>query len=218
MKNYLLAFVALLVVTPLACVADNFDYTYLDAGLTSAKHDSLSGGNGLGVRGSLRFGTRYFGYAAYDEHRFDHTSTAYGWEFVHFGAGMHAGLTDNLDFVAFLGAVSATTTYRGYGLSLADHGYEAGAGLRAKLSDSLELDADIRHDTVALQWNTYTVACSPPYCTSALGTAVGTDHAENVVSAGLEYALSHHFGLGLDYSRSNFQGMQVWKLSGRWNF
>jgi hypothetical protein len=143
MKPALLAaaVVALGFVGP-ALAEETFSYNYLEGGYVHTKLDDLDiTGSGFGVRGSFALARNAFGFAGYSSQDFDFDINVDQWEF---GAGLNFSLTDRLDIVGRLSYIGVKLDAPGIS-SVDDSGVGAGAELRGRVNDALELHGGVSY-------------------------------------------------------------------------
>lgn len=133
----------LLTALPCAALADGFDYTFVEGGFMNTEIDAGPfdiDGDGFGLAGSLALGNNMLILASYDDVDYDFGVDG---RVMSVGAGFHTGLTPDLDFVADLSYIDAEVSS---GMASADEdGYGIGAGLRARASSKVELEAGLRY-------------------------------------------------------------------------
>jgi opacity protein-like surface antigen len=137
--------IALLLLAGPALAAD-ISYNYGQLGYQWVTlEDVLPGldvdGDGFGFGGSFEVGDRLFIQAGYQQTSFD-----YGIDFdqISAGVGYHVALSQSTDFFAALSYVAAEVSVSGGG-SAKEDGYGATIGVRAMVTEKLELDGSISY-------------------------------------------------------------------------
>ncbi len=132
--------------------AEDFDYTYAEAGYVSAEFDELGvdiDGDGFDISGSFAITDRYHLFAEYSSLGFDALAllgTDFDINQLAVGGGMHHSLSPTIDFVGTLAFVDAEidATIPGLGsVGTSESGFGIGAGLRGKMGSSFEWEAGI---------------------------------------------------------------------------
>lgn len=130
----------LLAAAPLAALADDMSYSYVDAAYVENDIDGAPTFDGFGLRGSVGFAENWLAFAEYSS-----TSTQ-GVDFntLAVGLGGHYGLAENLDIVGRLGYFDVEVDAGG-GLDASDDGYLLDLGLRGGVGDAVELEGGARY-------------------------------------------------------------------------
>ena len=132
--------------------AEDFDYTYVEAGFVSAEFDELGvsvDGDGFGISGSFAITDRYHLFAEYSSLGFDALAllgTDFDINQLAVGGGMHHSLSPTIDFVGTLAFVDAEFEVAIPGLGsvgISESGFGIGAGLRGAMGSSFEWEAGI---------------------------------------------------------------------------
>jgi len=128
----------MLAAAPLAAMADDMSYSFVDAGYVETDIDNAPTADGFGVRGSVGFAENWFVTAGYS------AQSVQGVDFDSYGVGFggHYGLTDGMDLVGSLSYVKAEVDAGG-GLNADDDGYSLDLGLRGRVGDAVELEGGI---------------------------------------------------------------------------
>ncbi len=130
----------LLVAAPLAALADDMSYSYVDLAYVETDVDGLGESlDGFGARGSVGFAENFFAFGEFV------TQSVQGVDLdtIAVGLGGHYGLAENLDLVGKLGWFQVDIS--GGGASFDDDGYLADLGLRGRVADSVELEGGARY-------------------------------------------------------------------------
>lgn len=124
----------LLALAPLAALAEDMSYSYVDLGYVSTDIDGAPSADGFGLRGSVGFAENFFVFGEYSNQTLD------GADIDQFavGFGGHYGLTDAMDLVGRIGYVDAEVSAGGFSVSV--DGYLVSAGLRGRVGDAFELE------------------------------------------------------------------------------
>jgi len=118
----------LLAAAPLAAMADDINYSYVEADYIDLDIDNAPSGDGFGVRGSVGFADNWFAFADYVDASVDVVDI----ENIAVGIGGHYPVGSNLDAV---GRIGYTETDLSAGpISASDDGYLLSIGLRSQLS------------------------------------------------------------------------------------
>ncbi len=127
----------LLAAAPLAAMADDMSYSYVDAAYIQTDVDGAGpSADGFALRGSVGFGQNWFAFAEYASQSvqgFDIDSTAVG-------VGGHYGLNEQLDVVGSVGYISFDLNPGG-----SDDGYMLNLGLRGRVTEGVELEGGVRY-------------------------------------------------------------------------
>lgn len=124
-------------------LAADISYNFAQVGYQwTTLEDVLPGldidGDGFGVGGAFEVGDSWFMQAAYQHASFD-----FGVDFdqLSAGVGFHTAMTPNADFFASLSYLKVDAS--GAGGSASENGYGATIGVRAMVTEKLELDGTI---------------------------------------------------------------------------
>ena len=130
----------MLALAPLAALAEDMSYSYIDLAYVETDIDGVSQSlDGFAARGSAGFAENFFAFGEYS------TQSVSGADLdqISVGIGGHYGLSETFDLVGKLGWYQAEVS--GGGVSIDDDGYLIDAGVRARVADSVELDAGARY-------------------------------------------------------------------------
>ncbi|HEX9707864.1 MAG TPA: hypothetical protein VGA24_09535 [Steroidobacteraceae bacterium] len=129
----------LLVAAPLAALADDMSYSYIDLGYVETDLDNGPTADGFGVRGSVGFAENFFVFGEYTNQDLQ------GIDIDQFAVGLggHLSLTEKLDGVGRVGYLDAEASAGGVSISV--DGYLVSAGLRGKVTDDFELEGHVIH-------------------------------------------------------------------------
>jgi len=124
----------MLALAPLAALADDMSYSYVDLGYVSSDIEGAPSADGFGVRGSVGFAENFFVFGEYSN------QDLAGVDIDQFAVGLggHYGLTEEMDLVGRLGYVDAEAAAGGFSVSV--DGYLVSAGLRGQIGDAFELE------------------------------------------------------------------------------
>jgi hypothetical protein len=102
--------------------------------------DSSLDGDGLSIGGTFTIAESFYLGGSYDDYDLEA-----GWdgELLELGGGYFHSLDDDLDFVATFSFVDAEVSNRNF--SFDDDGFKIGGGVRAKLADTVEVDAMLEY-------------------------------------------------------------------------
>lgn len=124
--------------------ADGFSYTHLDGGYIKTEIDSdVLGfdvdGDGFTLGGSVAATENFHVFAAFSDQDFDFDLN---YQTLQVGAGVNWPLHSNLDLVGRLSYVKADIDGP-FGIDISDDGYAAGAGLRGRVAERVELEGGV---------------------------------------------------------------------------
>jgi len=128
---------------PILAGAQEFNYTYVDAGYVASDVDigpRKADGDGLGVRGSYALTEQFHAFGAHSTQDLDLDIDTRQLEF---GVGTHWNLTGNLDLIGEMSWVDADRNTP-FG-NADDDGLGLGAGLRTRMGSSLELEGQVNY-------------------------------------------------------------------------
>ena len=130
----------MLAVAPLAAMAEDMSYSYVDAAYVDTDVDGASSADGFGLRGSVGFAENYFVFGEYTD------QSAGGADLTTYGVGLggHYGIAENLDLVGRLGWIKAEIDAGFFG-EADDDGYLLDFGLRGRVGDAVELEGGVRY-------------------------------------------------------------------------
>lgn len=122
-------------------LADGFSYTHLDGGYARTEIDrNVFGvdvdGDGFTLGGSLAATDNFHVFAAFSDQDFDFDLN---FQTLSVGAGLNWPLHSDLDIVGRLSYVKVDIDGP-FGISVSDDGFAAGAGLRARVAERVELE------------------------------------------------------------------------------
>ncbi len=142
MNRTLLIMTAALIASP--AMAEGLSYNYLEAGYQRIELDDSIfdvDGDGFGIGGSFDLGNDFFVFASYGTADFD-----FGVDLDELtaGAGYHAPVGTNTDFVASIAYVRAEADASGFE-SIDDNGIGASIGLRSMVTDTVEVFGNINY-------------------------------------------------------------------------
>lgn len=128
---------------PCTLYADDFDYTFIEAGFVSSEVDVgpfNADGDGFRIGGSYALKDNIHLLAAYTHQNYNYGVDGRS---INVGVGFNTPLSSMLDFVADLSYVDADVANQ-FGSS-GENGYNIGAGVRAQLRKSIELEGGISY-------------------------------------------------------------------------
>lgn len=128
---------------PAAAGAQGLNYTFVEGGYVNSDIDAgpfNADGDGLGIRGSFAFGDKFHAFGA---HATRDLELDIDTDQLEFGVGRHWSLRDNIDFIGEVSWVDADLDGPFGGSS--ENGLGLGAGLRSRLSPSLELEGGLNY-------------------------------------------------------------------------
>jgi hypothetical protein len=131
----------LLAAAPLAAMADDMSYSYVDLGYAQTDIDGVGpSADGFGLGGSIGFAQNWFAFAGYSAESVQGIDI----DQISVGFGGHYGFTDNLDLVGRVGYIEVNLDAGG-GLNADDNGYLLDAGLRGRVGDAVELEGGVQY-------------------------------------------------------------------------
>jgi hypothetical protein len=130
----------MLAATPLAAMADDMSYSYVDLAYVETDIDNAPTADGFGLRGSVGFAENWLAFAEYSD------QSVQGIDITQYAVGLggHYGVADNLDLVGRLGYFKVELDAGG-GLNADDDGYLIDFGLRGRVGDAVELEGGARY-------------------------------------------------------------------------
>lgn len=134
----------LLLAVSTTAMADDLNYNFLSLGYERIELDDDFGfdadGDGWTIGGSFEVGESWFLFAGYGMGDFDFGIDLDQWSA---GGGYHLPMADNVDFVATLSYQRADISAGS--LSLDDDGFGASVGIRAMVSERVELNGAVNY-------------------------------------------------------------------------
>lgn len=131
----------LLAAAPLAAMADDMSYSFVDAAYVQTDIDGVgSSADGFGLRGSIGFAENWFAFADYSAQSVQGIDI----DFISVGIGGHYGFTESLDLVGRVGYTEVNLDAGG-GLNADDNGYLVDLGLRGRVGDAVELEGGVHY-------------------------------------------------------------------------
>jgi len=130
----------LLAATPLAALADDLNYSYVDLDYVETEIDGVGPSlDGFALRGSVGFAEHWFAFGEYS------AQSVSGVDLDTYAAGLggHYGLAENLDLVGRIGWTKAEVSSGPFDVD--DDGYLVDAGLRGRIGDAVELEGGARY-------------------------------------------------------------------------
>ena len=125
---------------PLAAMADDMSYSYVDAAYVETDIDNAPSADGFGLRGSVGFAENWFVFADYA------SQSVQGIDLDSYdvGVGGHYGLNERLDLVGRLGYTKLELDAGG-GFDADDDGYLLDLGLRGLVTEGVELEGGLHY-------------------------------------------------------------------------
>ena len=136
--------IALLIILGLCstAAADGFNYNYVSASYSTVDFDDLNvDGDGFGLGLSMGITDEFHLFGNYQGSDFDLGVDGSAWSA---GIGFNTPISDVIDVVATLSYEYVDIDAPGFG-SVDDHGYGLGVGIRAAVSERVEIDAGIAY-------------------------------------------------------------------------
>ena len=131
----------LLAAAPLAAMADDMSYSYVDLGYAQSDIDGVGpSADGFGLRGSIGFAQNWFAFAEYAAESVQGIDI----DTISVGLGGHYNFTEGLDLVGRVGYFEVNLDAGG-GLNADDNGFLVDAGLRGRAGDAVELEGGVRY-------------------------------------------------------------------------
>ncbi len=130
----------MLAAAPLAAMADDMSYSYVDGAYVETDIDNGPTADGFALRGSAGFGANWFVFADYAD------QSVQGIDITSYdvGFGGHYAMTDILDVVGRVGYTKVELDAGG-GLNADDDGYLLDLGLRGRVGDAVELEGGVHY-------------------------------------------------------------------------
>ena len=165
----------LLAAMPLAALADDMSYSYVELNYTDANLDNGPSGDGFNLRGSVGFAENFFAFADYSSLGFPASVDV---DLYNIGLGGRLGISDAVDLVGRAGYSHAKADAPGAS-SVSDSGYMVSAGIRGRVAEGFELEG------------------------SAIYTDLGNGADDTAVAVGGRYFFTPQFAVGAEYQASN---------------
>ena len=131
----------MLAAAPLAALAEDMSYSYVEVGYVDADLADVASGDGPSLRGSANFAEKFFAFGEYTT--LDFPGGVDLDQYV-VGLGGHFGIFDNADFVGRVGYTEFDVSVPGLGSGSAD-GYVVSAGIRGQVAEDFELEGHVIH-------------------------------------------------------------------------
>jgi hypothetical protein len=130
----------LLAAAPLAALADDMSYSFVDVAYVETDIDDAPTADGFALRGSAGFAENWFAFADYSD------QSVAGVDLTQYavGIGGHYGLAENLDLVGRVGWAKVEID-AGPFFDADDDGYLLDLGLRGRVGDAVELEGGARY-------------------------------------------------------------------------
>lgn len=134
--------VVLVALSATVAAQEDFSYSYVAGSYSRADYDDLNlDGDGLGIGVSVTINESFHLFGGYTGVDLDANVEADGWQA---GVGFNTPISAQMDVVVTLAYVSTEVDVPGIG-TVDDDGLGLGVGLRAMVSDMIELDGDITY-------------------------------------------------------------------------
>lgn len=131
----------MLAATPLAAMADEMSYSYVDLAYAETDINGVSdSADGFALRGSVGFAENWFAFGEFASQSVQSVDI----DSYAAGIGGHWGLAESLDVVGSLGYFRVELNGPG-GSNFSDDGYLATLGLRGRAGDAVELEGGARY-------------------------------------------------------------------------
>ena len=178
----------MLAVAPLAALAEDMSYSYVDLGYAETDFDAIGpSADGFGLRGSIGFAENWLAFAEYSAQSVQGVDI----DQIAVGLGGHYNLADNLDLVGRLGYFQIELDAGG-GLTADDDGYLFDLGLRGQVGDAVELEGGVRYTDLSDGGD------------DTAFVAGGRFHFNETWAVGAEYQSGDDISTILAYVRANF--------------
>jgi hypothetical protein len=135
----ILSSIAALGVSIPALAANDFSYSYVEAGYITSESDGRNG-DGLNLFGTLALLDQLHGFASYSTQSFDNNVDV---DFFQAGIGLNMPLHQDLDFIGRISFV--TVDVKGRGFRVDDNGYALNVSLRTRVAGELELSGGLNY-------------------------------------------------------------------------
>jgi hypothetical protein len=191
MRKYIAAGTLLALGAAAPVVAEDFSYSFLDAGYVSNEIDSFGlDGSGFALAGSYEFNQQVFGFAGITDVEYDQDSGV-GTTATSVGLGFAWPLGMSVDLVSAVAYERLKLDVDGVG-SATESGFSLSTGLRGRVGASLELTGGVKY------------------------TDFGNDVDDFTLGVGGRYYFTPNFAAGIDVS-DNDDGT-AWIVSLRYDF
>lgn len=178
----------LLAAAPLAAMADDMSYSYVDAGYSEMDISGVGpSADGFGLRGSIGFAENWLAFAEYSAVSVQGVDI----DTISVGFGGHYSLAPNFDLVGRLGYFEINLDAGG-GLNADDNGYLADVGLRGRVGDAVELEGGVRYTDLSDGGDDTALVIG------------GRFHFNKTWAVGAEYASGDDLSTLLAYVRASF--------------
>ncbi len=176
--------ILVLVLLPVFAQADEYDYTFVEAGYISADFDAVGidlDGDGFGIKGSFAINDDYHLFAEYSSLGFDFSIDL---NRLAVGAGLHFDLSPTIDFVGTIAYLDYEFD-SGFG-SISEDGYGIGVGLRGAMQSNFEWEAGVDYSDVGGSDISFRLDGRYYFTdTVAVGAGVSVDDDVNIYSIGV---------------------------------
>jgi hypothetical protein len=186
MRKTLLGMVAAVCFCGQALAQDGLSYSFVELGYIGTESDS-GDGDGLNLAGSYAVAELAHIFTSYSDQDFDNNVRT---EFMQIGLGGNIPLTENIDIVPRLSYVDLQVETPG--AILDDNGFQAGASLRGRFLDRLELSGGFTY------------------------TELGDSGNDTAIVGGLRLYFTGRLAVALDALQSD--GDTTYILGGRYDF
>jgi hypothetical protein len=175
----------MLAFAPLAALADDMSYSYVDLGYVSTDIGAGPSADGIGLRGSVGFAENWFAFGEYSN------QDLAGVDINQFAVGLggYYGLTDEMDLVGRIGYVDAEASAGSVSVSV--DGYLVSAGLRGRISDALELEGRVDYTDLGNNGNDTALAIAGRYFFTdqfAVGAELSTSDDADAYFVGVRWS------------------------------
>ena len=176
-----------------ACVpafaANDFSYSYVEAGYISGESNGRDG-NGLNLFGTLALLDELHGFASYSTQSFDGNVDV---DFFQAGIGLNMPVRQDLDFIGRISFV--TVDVKGPGFRVDDNGYALNFSLRTRVADQLELSGGFNYQDLDQGGEDTSITIGARYYLKsniALGLDVLQNNGDTTAIIGARYDLRQY--------------------------
>jgi hypothetical protein len=192
MRKYIAAGTLLALGAAAPALAEDFSYSFLEAGYLSNEIDSAGlDGSGFALSGSYEFNQQLFGFASIADSEYDQGSGV-STNALSVGVGFAWPLGTSVDLVSGIAYERLRLHIDGIG-SERETGYSLNTGLRASVAESLEVTAGVKYIDLGGGADDFTLSAGGRYYFTP-AFAAGIDVSDNDDGSAWIISLRYDFG------------------------